>query len=300
MTAVMWEAFPEDLEPIAPRTGPFPNRPFLETVWEHRDETESELHIEVVSQGAVALAATKDLIEFAGQSNLSDYHSPLGSSGAKALANAMAAFPGATFRFDSLPAEATEAVEAAAAMVGADYTTAQHDVAAVLELPDSYDDWLASIGKKERHEVRRKRRRFEAEFGRIEMVSHGSDAIDMFSAMHRTSHGHKGTFMTGGMQRYFEDLLDSSDAAIHTLVCDGIPRASAFGFETEDGYFYYNSAFDIDAAMASPGIVLLALMIESQIERGARVFDFLKGGERYKFKHGAKPRPLFAVTGRIP
>ncbi len=300
MTAVMWEAFPEDLEPIAPRTGPFPNRPFLETAWKHREATDSDLHIEVVSRGAVALAATKDHIEFAGQSNLSDYHSPLGSSGTKALANAMTAFPGATFRFDSLPSEAAEAVEAAAAMVGADYTVAQHAIAAVLDLPGSYDDWLASIGKKERHEVRRKRRRFEAEFGKIEIISHGSDAIDMFCAMHRTSQGYKGTFMTGGMQRYFEDLLDRSDAGIHTLVCDGIPRASAFGFETEDGYFYYNSAFDMDAAMASPGIVLLALMIESQIERGARVFDFLKGDERYKFRHGAKPRPLFAVTGRVP
>jgi CelD/BcsL family acetyltransferase involved in cellulose biosynthesis len=41
-------------------------------------------------------------------------------------------------------------------------------------------------------------------------------------------------------------------------------------------------------------------MIEAQIGRGARVFDFLKGDERYKFKHGASPRPLYAVSGRLP
>ena len=106
-------------------------------------------------------------------------------------------------------------------------------------------------------------------------------------------------FMTGGMQQYFERLLADAGAGIHTLVCYGIPRANAFGFETEAGYFYYNSAYDMDAAMASPGIVLLAAMIETQIARGAAVFDFLKGDERYKFKHGATARPLYVVEGSL-
>ena len=32
---------------------------------------------------------------------------------------------------------------------------------AVIELPGSFDDYLAGIGKKQRHELRRKRRRYE-------------------------------------------------------------------------------------------------------------------------------------------
>jgi CelD/BcsL family acetyltransferase involved in cellulose biosynthesis len=201
---------------------------------------------------------------------------------------------------DSLPLEVVPTVEDAVRSAGVVPSTDQHETAAVLNLPSSYEDWLASIGKKERHEVRRKRRRFVAEFGEIEIVPHGSEAIDMFSAMHRTSQGDKGMFMTSEMQSYFEDLLDTGGATIHTLMCDGIPRANAFGFEVDEGYYYYNSAYDMDASMASPGIVLLASMIEDQIARGARVFDFLKGDERYKFKHGASPRPLYAVSGRLP
>jgi CelD/BcsL family acetyltransferase involved in cellulose biosynthesis len=300
MTAGSWDIFPRDLESIAPGVGPFPHRPFLETVWNHRDEQSGELHVEVVDDGAVALVVTDDHVEFAGQSNLTDYHAPLGSNGAEAIATALASYPEATFRFDSLPDEARIAVEAGVEIAGGRRRTADDEVSAVIALPDSYDGWLASIGKKERHEVRRKRRRFEAEFGEIEVVQHGPEAIDMFCAMHRSSQGDKGMFMTGGMQRYFEDLLEHAGATIHTLMCDGIPRANAFGFETEDGYFYYNSAYDMDAAMASPGIVLLASMIESQIARGAAVFDFLKGDERYKFKHGAQPRQLFVVTGSMP
>lgn len=299
MSSRTWDAFPLDLEAVAPGVGPFPYRPFLETVWNHRDDPTDELHIAVVDAGAAAFTVTRDHLELAGRSNLTDYHSPLGPGGAEAVAQALSELPIRTFRFDSLPQEARAAVESGVETAGAEFSTSEDEVSAVLSLPDSYDEWLASISKKERHEVRRKRRRFEAEFGEITIVQHGADAINMFCAMHRTAQGEKGSFMSGSMQRFFEDLLEYAGATIHTLECDGVPRANAFGFETDEGYFYYNSAYDPDAAMASPGIVLLASMIEAQIERGARVFDFLKGDERYKFKHGAQPRPLFVVTGTM-
>ena len=300
MMSAPWDAFPQDLEPIADSIGPFASRPFLEVVWNHRETAGLDLHIDAGPHGAVALVSDGTRIEFAGQSNLTDYHSPLGPAGGEALTRALGRHRNTSVHLDSLTLETVATVEDAVRAAGGEPVTSQHDVTAVLDLPDSYEDWLASIGKKERHEVRRKRRRFVAEFGEIEIVPHGSEAITMFCAMHRTSQGDKGMFMTGEMQSYFEDLLDTGGAMIHTLVCDGIPRANAFGFETDDGYFYYNSAYDMDAAMASPGIVLLASMIEAQIARGARVFDFLKGDERYKFKHGASPRPLYSVSGNMP
>ena len=299
MSRHSWDAFPPDLEAAAPGVGPFPHRPFLETAWNHRGDVTEELHVVVADSGAAAFVVTGSHLQFAGQSNLTDYHSPLGPNGAEAVAEALSTLPVETFRLDSLPEEARAAVELGVEMAGGQLSVTEDEVAAVLELPDSYEGWLASIGKKERHEVRRKRRRFEAEFGEITIVQHGAEAINMFCAMHRTAQGDKAMFMTGEMQRYFEDLLDHAGATIHTLECDGIPRANAFGFETDDGYFYYNSAYDPDAAMASPGIVLLAALIEAQIERGARVFDFLKGDERYKFKHGAQPRQLFVVEGSL-
>lgn len=300
MTSSQWDTFPSDLDPIAPSIGPFASRSFLEVVWNHRDTRGLDLHIESATAGAVALVTDGERVAFAGQSNLTDYHSPLGHGGGGALASALQSHTSVSVHLDSLPLEVVATVEAAVRAAGGEPTTTRHETTAVLKLPDSYDEWLASIGKKERHEVRRKRRRFAAEFGEIEVIRHGLDAINMFCAMHRTSQGDKGMFMTNEMQTYFEDLLDTGGASIHTLVCDGIARANAFGFETEEGYFYYNSAYDVDAAMASPGIVLLASMIEAQIERGAKVFDFLKGDERYKFKHGASPRPLYAVSSKLP
>jgi CelD/BcsL family acetyltransferase involved in cellulose biosynthesis len=295
-----WETFPTDLEPLAPRLGPFPQRPFLEALWHHRSNENSELHLEASPTGACGVVASEGQVTFAGQSNLADYHAPVGPDGANAVVAALERFGGMPFSLDSLPIEAVTPIVEALATVGIETTTSHHEIAAVLSLPSNYEDWLASIGKKQRHEVRRKRRRFEAEFGAIEIERHAKDAIAVFCQMHRLSAGEKGQFMTVPMEAYFAELLESGGATIHLLLCDGIARAAAFGFETDDGYFYYNSAYDPAAALASPGVVLFSAMIETEIERGAQIFDFLKGDERYKFRHGAEPRQLYVIEGRTP
>lgn len=293
-----WSAFPEGLKPIAPKVGPFPQRPFLEALWHHRADQAAELHIEASSAGAAAVVASGGFVTFAGESGLTDYHAPVGPDGATALAAAMRRFPGMPFCLDSLPVEAVDPITDALGANGVVSSVSEDETVAVLTLPSTYDDWLGSLGKKQRHEVRRKRRRFETEFGTIEIERHTGDAIEAFCAMHRLSAGEKGQFMTAPMEHLFSALLDTAGASIHLLTCEGVARAAAFGFETEDGYFYYNSAYDPAAAMASPGVVLFASMIEIEIERGAGVFDFLKGSEQYKFRHGAEPRQLFVIEGR--
>jgi CelD/BcsL family acetyltransferase involved in cellulose biosynthesis len=293
-----WDAFPGGIRSRSPHTGPFPHRPFLAAVERAAGTPPEAILIEADAGGAIALVDDGH-VRMAGPPDLTDYHSPLGDD-PDVIARALSRFRGRRFRFDSLPADARDLMVAGATAAGVEPDITEHESTAVLDLPASYDDWLASIGKKERHEVRRKRRRFVTEFGDIELVRRGADAAEHFYAMHRTSQGDKGGFMTERMQTFFTDLLVTADAVIHDLVCDGIVRASAFGFETPGGYYYYNSAYDPDAAMASPGVVLFSSMIEDQIRRGVSVFDFLKGDERYKYRHGATPRALYVVEGEVP
>ena len=293
-----WKTFPVGLRSIAPRVGPFAQRPFLEALWHSRSDRSAQLHIERSATGGAAVIVSDGVIEFAGQSDLTDYHAPVGQDGASVLVSALERFSDMPFRLDSLPHEAVEPIRGALGEAGISYLVADHEITAVLALPDTYEDWLRSLGKKQRHEVRRKRRKFEAEFGEIEIEYHKDDALEVFCTMHRLSKGEKGQFMTATMQDYFSELLVSADASIHLLVCDGVPRAAAFGFETEAGYYYYNSAYDPGASMASPGVVLLSSMIETEIDRGAAVFDFLKGDEPYKFRHGAETRQLHMIQGR--
>jgi CelD/BcsL family acetyltransferase involved in cellulose biosynthesis len=291
---------PRDLAAISPHTGPFPHAPFLTAAERAFATPDTEAIVIAGDSGAVALSVESDVARFAGDASITDYHSPLGSGAAAALADALAASGASRFELDSMPSETTDLVTSVLDRIGASYIVDVHAATGVLDLPESYEDWLMGIGKKERHEVRRKRRRFEEEFGVITVDEVGAEGVGAFCDLHRASPGDKGTFMTPTMEAFFSELVTSAGASIHNLVCDGRTLASAFGFETAHGYYYYNSAFDGAAAQTSPGVVLLSAIIEHQIERGAQVFDFLKGAESYKYRHGAVPRELFVARGTLP
>lgn len=294
-----WSLLETDLPPAARHVGPFPDAGFLSAVEATVGTDPADLVIAGDRRGAVALVRDGAGLRLAGVDSLTDYHAPLGDV-SSLLPDVLAEHSGTRYRFDSLPHEASQPFLDALTLLDARPTAEPHEATAVLRLPATFDDWLMSIGKKERHEVRRKRRRFAATFGEIEVVEAGSSGIDTFCDLHRSSAGDKGSFMTDTMQDFFAQLVATAGATIHHLVCGGVVRASAFGFETPDGYYYYNSAYDPDAAMASPGVVLFSSMIEQQIDRGVAVFDFLKGDETYKYRHGAVARPLFTIEGVLP
>lgn len=287
-----------NLPPLAPRVGPFPGRDWLATWWAHRGNT-GELMIGDTGDSLVALVRRGRRVEFAGEPDLTDYHSPLGSASVPALTELVASFPeGVSLDFDSLPREAADAVAGALTDIGLAPGVEQHSVAAVLNLPETFDDYLAAIGKKERHEVRRKRRRFDREVGpaRLERRS-GRDAVSLFADLHRQSSGDKGDFMTGQVEEFFIALNTEAGGVVDVLL-DASGRAASviFSFEDDNGFYLYNSAFNPEMIELSPGNVILSLLIERAIEKGKRVFDFLKGDERYKFRLGAEERPLYRVT----
>ncbi len=291
---------PGGLEPVSAHTGPFPLPPFLAAAERAHASAGAEELVVARDTGAVALAVESGTVRFAGDESITDYHSPLGPGAAEALAEALTLSGARGFTFDSMPSDTCDLVVSVLDALGASHTVEVHAATGVLDLPGSYEGWLMAIGRKERHEVRRKRRRFEEEFGPITVEEVGAQGVDAFCDLHRTSPGDKGTFMTPTMQAFFAELVERAGASIHNLVCEGRTVASAFGFETEHGYYYYNSAFDAAAAHTSPGVVLLSAIIEHQIERGAQVFDFLKGAESYKYRHGAVPRELYVARGTLP
>ena len=286
-----------NLPPLAPRVGPFPGRDWLATWWAHRGS--GELMIGDTGDCLVALVRRGDRVEFAGEPDLTDYHSPLGSPSVPALTKLVAGFPeGVSLVLDSLPREAANAVSDALRDIGLSPACEQHTVAAVLDLPATFDAYLAGIGKKDRHELRRKRRRFDREVGPAQLERRsGRGAVSLFADLHRQSSGDKGDFMTREIEEFFVALHTEAGGVVDVLV-DGSGRACSviFSFEDEEGFYLYNSAFDPDMIQLSPGNVMLSLLIERAIAEGKHVFDFLKGDERYKFRLGAKTRPLYRVT----
>lgn len=296
-----WDGVPTALRPVAPMTGPFPTEPFLKAWRSHRASPVADAPIAVTATGAVPLWIDRGVVRLSGEADLTDYHSPLGVSLDECMASVTKRYSGADFSFDSLPGEALEPLASALATAGVTSTSRSHDATLIIDLPADHEAWIGSLSKKRRHELRRKRRRFVDALGEP-LLERRTDreAFEAFIAMHRSSQEDKGRFMTDEMERFFWTLITNANAAIDLLTVAGSPVAAAFDFIDTDTLYLYNSAYAEHASDASPGIMLLALMIEQSIDDGLRRFDFLKGDEHYKYRLGAVDRPLAVLEGRFP
>lgn len=294
-----WGAPGFALPPVADLTGPFPRRPFLQTWWRHRGEGEA-----LIAESPAALLPARlgpAGLEFMGEADLTDYHTPLGDGVDDLVADLLGSLEAGTpFRFDSLPEEAAVPVAAGASRGGRVPACRRHGLAAVLDLPASYEEYLAGLDGKERHELRRKQRRFSAVYGAGHLVEAGRAGLGAFSALHRAARGPKGSFLTEEMEAFFADLLDVEGACLDLLTPEGgEPVAAAFGFRDDQAYYLYNSAYDPAASAASPGVMLVDLLVRRCLAEGLARLDLLKGDEAYKFRLGARARPLLVVEGRV-
>lgn len=288
----------DDRPPRAPATGPFARRPFLSAVTEFTAVTPV-----TVEEGGAALVVVEEAgeIRLAGEPDLTDYHCPVGSE-VKAVVTALVeeSDPDTRFRFDSLPGEVVPELVEAFEAAGLRVSTEVHEAAAVIEFTGSYDDYLGAIGKKQRHEMRRKRRRYEESLGEVvhEVQTSVDWGVEEFFRLHRMAEGAKGGFMTPEREGFFRRLLRQPGWRLDLLVVPGEQRAAAccFSYVDDEGAYLYNSSYDLELREASPGVVMIGVMIEQATAEGLPRFDFLKGDETYKFRLGAHERPLHELV----
>ena len=179
----------------------------------------------------------------------------------------------------------------------------REEVCPVATLPadGTIDDFLATLGKKERHEIRRKVRRAEAA-GDIRLVDSADPVADLpaFIDLHQKRWGDAGLFpdTPGGEQSrvFFRRLFElfGPDGALRLafLTVDGRRIAAGVTFETPDALLYYNAGVDPAARDLSPGVVMVERYVRRAIERGIRRLDFLRGDEPYKYEWGAVDEPI--------
>jgi len=179
---------------------------------------------------------------------------------------------------------------------GWDVQQAREDVCPVLELPGTWEEYLAKkLNKKRRHELRRKMRRAEREANvDWDWVTEDNieQGLNIFINLHKASHPDKETFMDERMEGFFRAVthlaLEEGWLRLSVLRFNDRPVASYLCFDYGDDRLVYNSGFDLSTyADLSPGIVLLGYLINDAIRCGCKRFDFLQGGERYKYDLGA-------------
>jgi CelD/BcsL family acetyltransferase involved in cellulose biosynthesis len=96
--------------------------------------------------------------------------------------------------------------------------------------------------------------------------------------------------------------LDCGWLRLWLLELDGRAVAAWYGWRLGERYAFYNGGFDPELSKLSPGLVLLARVIEAAFEEGAQSFDFLLGDESYKsrFADGARSAVDVTLAPRIP
>jgi CelD/BcsL family acetyltransferase involved in cellulose biosynthesis len=195
------------------------------------------------------------------------------------------------------------AFERRAAGAGWSVVVEVEDVCPVAVLPADagIDDLLATLGKKERHEIRRKVRRAEAA-GTVELVRSPDPLADLdaFIDLHQKRWGADGLFPPtegGAMSRRFfarlfelcapESLLD-----LRFLEVEGRRIAAGVSFEDAEAVYYYNAGVDPEARDMSPGVVMVERYVRDALDRGKGRLDFLRGDESYKYEWGAVDSPI--------
>jgi len=75
-----------------------------------------------------------------------------------------------------------------------------------------------------------------------------------------------------------------ADGVLHlsVLKCDNRVLATHMGFVSDDGFYWYLTAFDPVYSAFSPGRVHMFMLIMWAIDHGYRRFDFLRGDDQYK------------------
>jgi CelD/BcsL family acetyltransferase involved in cellulose biosynthesis len=174
----------------------------------------------------------------------------------------------------------------------------------MINLPGDWEQYLAGIDKKQRHEIRRKMRR--ASGGEQQVAwSFLKDPADLEPGIDAFLHlmeldPEKAAFLTPAMRQTFRSVIrcafENQYLGLAFLEINGQKAAAYLAFDYLNQLWVYNSGMDNSFTELSPGWVLLGELLKWANESGHRVFDFMRGDEDYKFRFGALKRDVLRLT----
>jgi len=162
-----------------------------------------------------------------------------------------------------------------------------------IPLNGSFEDYLANIDKKQRHEIRRKLRRVEESGrGRFYVVDKSADIeTEMNAFLHLMEQDpSKANFLHPAMREQMtvniRTAFEQGYLWLAFLEVDGTKCAASLNFDYKNKLWGYNSGVSRAHMELSPGWVLLGYVIKWCCENGRYEFDFMRGDEDYKYRFG--------------
>lgn len=172
-----------------------------------------------------------------------------------------------------------------------------------IPLPGDWDTYLAGIDKKQRHEIRRKIRRAESfeepvRWYIVENADQLESEIEAFLVLMGQDE-EKQAFLTDIMRTQMKAAVTAAFQAgwlqLAFLEVSGRKAAGYLNFDFGDHIWVYNSGLDYSFSQLSPGWVLLGYLLRWANENKRKAFDFMRGGEDYKYRFGALDRHVMRV-----
>jgi CelD/BcsL family acetyltransferase involved in cellulose biosynthesis len=172
-----------------------------------------------------------------------------------------------------------------------------------ISLNGSFEDYLARIDKKQRHEIRRKMRRAAESDKNVRFtIVNGTEDIDAeinaFLDLMLHDPG-KAQFLHPAMREQMTVTLQNAHKYgylwLAFLEIDGDKTAASLNFDYKNKLWGYNSGVSSEHRELSPGWVLLAYTIQWCCENGRHEFDFMRGDEEYKYRFGGVNKYVMRV-----
>ncbi|HXF51459.1 MAG TPA: GNAT family N-acetyltransferase [Dehalococcoidia bacterium] len=259
--------------------------------------------------GVASLLARDGTLALAGDPSVCDYADLVCTPGyeeaflAELLTRARASFEGVDLWGLQEDSPTLSALDGAARRAGFDVARELEAVAPAVRLPGSWEEYLAGLSKKDRHELRRKIRRFGALGGgvRVRAVTGGPELTEgarVLRELMAMSRQDKLEFLRRPqMETFFARLVEEMGAAglirLYVVDLDGKPVAAVLCFLLANRLYMYNSGYDPALAQYSVGLVSKAAVIQDAIEQGYECVDFLRGDESYKYDLGATDQRIY-------
>jgi CelD/BcsL family acetyltransferase involved in cellulose biosynthesis len=178
---------------------------------------------------------------------------------------------------------------------------------AYLELPTTWDAWLAGLHRDRRYRVRSIRKKLCAAHPGARFFVWPTetldDGVDRLIALHnkrweRTGQAH--SFSTRAYVDFHREVMHAcarrDQLRLYALEAAGRVIAMSYYYRFREKIYLMQSGFDPDFGDVKPGQVLLGHVIEHAIGEGTRVLDFLRGDHRYKDELATGDRETVYLT----
>lgn len=177
-----------------------------------------------------------------------------------------------------------------------------------LDLPDSWESYLAGLSAKRRQGLRYLERSLRRRHA-VSITDYDGDRVDEgwrhLVTLHERRWRVQGGDSAGAFQdpaidrlhrRFAAELSRRGELWLTSLDVDGEPAAAWYGFAHRDTVYFYQCGRDPRWERESVGQILIAAMIRRAIERGFRRFDFLRGHDPYKRQWTTTHRTTEEIT----